>query len=227
MPIALTRDAWDWRCAGHRMVHSWGCHIMAPHARSHMFHPTYQDSVDTVQQLLDAEIASGTSPCAIVLGGFSQGGALAAHVALRTPNPLAGLLVVNGYLPGLHRTPLLVRVFHASSSSNGYHCHTVADNMVNAGQSPSRGAHAVSAWLQRRSCAHRGRMAGLSGVKNVLPFKAQCTWTPLMPPGAVHGQHEPRHGQRRHAQPSAAVDLRPRESAAAGLGRPGAGRQRR
>lgn len=62
-----------------------------------------------MQQLLDAEIASGTSPCNIVLGGFSQGGALAAHVALRIAHPLAGLLVVNGYLPGLHRTPLLVR----------------------------------------------------------------------------------------------------------------------
>lgn len=36
-------------------------------------------------------------------------------------------------------------------------------NMVNAGQRPAGGPNAVFAWLQRRPCSHRGRLACLSG----------------------------------------------------------------
>jgi phospholipase/carboxylesterase len=55
-------------------------------------------SAAQVTALVDTEIARGIPPSNIVLAGFSQGGAIAAHVALRFPRSLAGLMVLSGYL---------------------------------------------------------------------------------------------------------------------------------
>ncbi len=52
-----------------------------------------------VAALIDHEISRGVASDRIILGGFSQGGALALHTALRYPKPLAGLLVLSAYLP--------------------------------------------------------------------------------------------------------------------------------
>jgi phospholipase/carboxylesterase len=49
--------------------------------------------------MLDAEIASGTPSKRIVLGGFSQGGAMTYYAGLTYPKPLAGLVVLSGFLP--------------------------------------------------------------------------------------------------------------------------------
>ena len=51
----------------------------------------------TVHQLLEAEEQSGTPTNRIVLGGFSQGGALAIYSALTYPRQLGGLLCLSGY----------------------------------------------------------------------------------------------------------------------------------
>jgi len=49
--------------------------------------------------LVEHEIKSGVVAENIVLAGFSQGGAMALHTALRFPDSLAGILVLSAYLP--------------------------------------------------------------------------------------------------------------------------------
>jgi phospholipase/carboxylesterase len=56
-------------------------------------------SAAAVTELVDREIERGMSSERIVLAGFSQGGAIALHVALRSPRPLAGVLALSTYLP--------------------------------------------------------------------------------------------------------------------------------
>ena len=55
-------------------------------------------SAAQVSALLDREQARGLPPERIVLAGFSQGGAVALHVGLRQPRPLAGLVALSTYL---------------------------------------------------------------------------------------------------------------------------------
>jgi phospholipase/carboxylesterase len=56
-------------------------------------------SAAAVTELIDREIERGMSSDRIVLAGFSQGGAIALHTALREPRPLAGVLALSTYLP--------------------------------------------------------------------------------------------------------------------------------
>jgi phospholipase/carboxylesterase len=48
--------------------------------------------------LVERERERGVPPGQVVLAGFSQGGAMALHVGLRAPEPLAGVLVLSAYL---------------------------------------------------------------------------------------------------------------------------------
>jgi len=56
-------------------------------------------SAARIVALLEREQAQGVKAGNIVLAGFSQGGAIAMHVALRYPRGLAGLLALSTYLP--------------------------------------------------------------------------------------------------------------------------------
>lgn len=56
-------------------------------------------SAAAVTGLIDREIERGMSSQRIVLAGFSQGGAIALHTALREPRALAGVLALSTYLP--------------------------------------------------------------------------------------------------------------------------------
>ncbi len=58
-----------------------------------------RESVARVAGLIAAERALGVEPGRIVIAGFSQGGAVALHTALRHPEPLAGVLALSCYLP--------------------------------------------------------------------------------------------------------------------------------
>ena len=58
-----------------------------------------RDSVSDVSGLVDDEIRRGVPSDKIILAGFSQGGVIAAHTALRYPQSLAGLVVLSAYLP--------------------------------------------------------------------------------------------------------------------------------
>jgi phospholipase/carboxylesterase len=50
-----------------------------------------------VEELIGAEKARGAQK--VLLAGFSQGGAIVLHTALRHPQPLAGVLALSTYLP--------------------------------------------------------------------------------------------------------------------------------
>jgi phospholipase/carboxylesterase len=52
-----------------------------------------------IETLITEEVKKGIEPARIVLAGFSQGGAIALHTALRYPAPLAGVLALSTYLP--------------------------------------------------------------------------------------------------------------------------------
>ena len=56
-------------------------------------------SASAVTRLIDREIERGLAASQVVLAGFSQGGAIALHTALREPRPLAGVLALSTYLP--------------------------------------------------------------------------------------------------------------------------------
>ena len=56
-------------------------------------------SAAAVVRLIDREVARGVPAERIVLAGFSQGGAIALHAALREPRRLAGVLALSTYLP--------------------------------------------------------------------------------------------------------------------------------
>lgn len=53
----------------------------------------------SITALIQQEIQHGIPEQHILLAGFSQGGAIALHTALRHPRPLAGVLALSTYLP--------------------------------------------------------------------------------------------------------------------------------
>jgi len=56
-------------------------------------------SQEYINSLIEKEINKGISSERILLAGFSQGGAIALHTALRYPHKLAGVLALSTYLP--------------------------------------------------------------------------------------------------------------------------------
>jgi phospholipase/carboxylesterase len=69
------------------------------------FDPAQEDgdgiraSAAAVTRLVDREIERGVVAERVVLAGFSQGGAIALHLALREPRRLAGVIALSTYLP--------------------------------------------------------------------------------------------------------------------------------
>eukprot|EP00966_Prymnesium_polylepis_P045534 1054550-Prymnesium_polylepis.1 len=56
-------------------------------------------SAELVHATLDAVVAKGTPSSEIVLGGFSQGGAMALYAGYTYPKPLAGVVIFSGWAP--------------------------------------------------------------------------------------------------------------------------------
>jgi phospholipase/carboxylesterase len=56
-------------------------------------------SQSLVEEIITREVAHGIAPHNIFLAGFSQGGAIALHTALRQAVPLGGVLALSSYLP--------------------------------------------------------------------------------------------------------------------------------
>ncbi len=57
-----------------------------------------EESSVLVNQLIDAEIASGIAPENIIVAGFSQGGVIALHLATRSQHPFAGVMALSTYM---------------------------------------------------------------------------------------------------------------------------------
>ena len=62
-----------------------------------------RDSSEILKGLIARESERGIDAAKIVVAGFSQGGAIALHTALRFPHKLAGLMALSTYLP-LHES---------------------------------------------------------------------------------------------------------------------------
>ena len=58
-----------------------------------------RSSAAILDELIERELNRGIAANKIVLAGFSQGGAIAMHVALRSTHKLAGLMALSTYLP--------------------------------------------------------------------------------------------------------------------------------
>jgi predicted esterase len=56
-------------------------------------------SAASINQLISAEVESGTDPSRIVLGGFSQGATMSLLSGLSGQKRLAGIAVLSGWLP--------------------------------------------------------------------------------------------------------------------------------
>jgi phospholipase/carboxylesterase len=86
-----------------------------------------RQSAALVEQIILREREAGVAAGRIVLAGFSQGGAIALHTALRHPEPLAGVLALSAYLP-------LRAAIDEASSANGrvpiLMCHGVDDPIL-------------------------------------------------------------------------------------------------
>lgn len=81
-----------------------------------------------INSLIDNEIRRGVSAERILLAGFSQGGAIALHTALRYPQKLAGVLALSTYLP-LHA--LLAEEAHPDNSHTPiFMAHGVFDDII-------------------------------------------------------------------------------------------------
>ncbi len=63
------------------------------------------ESQASVEALIAQEVARGIAPGNIFLAGFSQGGAIALHTALRQAAPLGGVLALSTYLPLAEKVP--------------------------------------------------------------------------------------------------------------------------
>ena len=59
----------------------------------------FEESAKRVTELIQAELDQGVESEKIIVGGFSQGGALALHVSLRAKYKLAGCCALSTWLP--------------------------------------------------------------------------------------------------------------------------------
>lgn len=81
-----------------------------------------------IEQLIDQEIQRGIPAERIVLAGFSQGGAIALHTALRYPLRLAAVLALSTYLPLQSR--LASEQHQANADSPIFMAHGVQDDII-------------------------------------------------------------------------------------------------
>lgn len=81
-----------------------------------------------IDSLIQTEIARGISSERIVLAGFSQGGAIALHTALRYPHKLAGVLALSTYLP-LH-SKLSTEAHIANKNIPIFMAHGIFDDVI-------------------------------------------------------------------------------------------------
>lgn len=86
-----------------------------------------------VRSMVEREIARGIPSNRIVLGGFSQGGALASYVALRFEKPLAGAFALSTF--SARNVPLEAQSVSANRGLPVFAAHGTQDRLV----APSRG----------------------------------------------------------------------------------------
>jgi phospholipase/carboxylesterase len=87
-----------------------------------------RESASAVRALVEREKRRGVAADRIVLAGFSQGGALALHTALREPERLAGVMALSSYLPLAAR--LATEAHPANAATPVFMAHGTWDNVL-------------------------------------------------------------------------------------------------
>uniref|UniRef100_A0A8D9ABH2 palmitoyl-protein hydrolase n=2 Tax=Cacopsylla melanoneura TaxID=428564 RepID=A0A8D9ABH2_9HEMI len=82
-----------------------------------------------VHSLIDKEVSSGIPSDRIVIGGFSQGGALALYSALTYPKKLAGVVALSCWLP-MHKTFPAAATGNPNINTPFLQCHGDCDPIV-------------------------------------------------------------------------------------------------
>lgn len=88
-----------------------------------------EESSQALNQLIDNEIARGIRSDRIILAGFSQGGAIVLHTALRAELPLAGIMALSSYVP-LSKS-LASEASDSSKQTPLFMAHGLEDDIVN------------------------------------------------------------------------------------------------
>lgn len=81
-----------------------------------------------INALIRKELDKGIASERIVLAGFSQGGAIALHAALRYPQRLAGVLALSTYLP--LKSTLVAEAHPANANLPIFMAHGTFDNVI-------------------------------------------------------------------------------------------------
>ena len=81
-----------------------------------------------VETLIAREAAHGIAPQNIFLAGFSQGGAIALHTALRQDAPLGGVLALSTYLPLAETAPR--EILEQSRRTPVFMAHGLGDQVI-------------------------------------------------------------------------------------------------
>lgn len=87
-----------------------------------------QASQRYINTLIQHEIARGIPSERIILAGFSQGGAIALHTALRYPQKLGGVLALSTYLPLHKKLPAEMHIVNASTPI--FMAHGIFDEII-------------------------------------------------------------------------------------------------
>ena len=85
-------------------------------------------SQEYINALIQKELGKGIASERIVLAGFSQGGAIALHTALRYPQRLAGVLALSTYLP--LKSTLVAEAHPANADLPIFMAHGTFDNVI-------------------------------------------------------------------------------------------------
>lgn len=73
--------------------------IIAPDLTARQDHEGIVKSADAVYEIIHEQMEGGFPTNKIILAGFSQGGAMALHIGLRSEDNFAGILALSTYLP--------------------------------------------------------------------------------------------------------------------------------
>lgn len=85
-------------------------------------------SAGLIELLIQQEIDRGIASTRILLAGFSQGGVIALHAGLRSPQPLAGIVALSTYLPTVEQ--LKTERSAANNATPIFMAHGILDSVV-------------------------------------------------------------------------------------------------
>ncbi len=114
--------------------------IVEPNLSARVDMAGIQRSVGLIDELVDAQLAAGIAADRVILAGFSQGGVIALHAALRSNHGFGGVMALSTYLP-MSPDP------HAPPGLPVFQAHGELDEMV-----PISAAIQARNWLTQAGC---------------------------------------------------------------------------